>query len=201
MKKTPAEAARRAGGGGAIEATDLKGQLLVAMPHLTDANFHRTVVILCEHTREGAMGLVVNRPLPFNLGRVYEEQKIEEEGGSGAIVHFGGPVQGEVGFVLYEGGKAYEESVGVVEEVRMGTTVEILRDIAAGHGPYRFLFALGYAGWGPGQLEEELGRNDWLIVPVDEELLFAVPHEERWERAIRSLGIDPGLLADASGTA
>lgn len=184
-----------------IQANALKGQFLVSMPNLADPNFHRTVVLLCEHTSEGAMGLVVNRPLPFFLGRVLEEQGISERGGAEAPVHFGGPVQQEVGFLLYEEGRDYDDSVAVTGEVRLGTTVDILRDIAAGKGPGRFLFALGYAGWGPGQLEEEVTRNDWLVVGANSDLIFRIPYEERWDRSIRLLGIDPHLLSEGSGTA
>ncbi len=170
------------------------------MPQLQDPNFERSVVLLCEHGADGALGLVVNKPTPLSLGQIYEGQEIEGEGGDDEPIHRGGPVQPEMGFVLYEG-REYEGSVPVVGALRLGTSLEILKDIAAECGPRRFLFFLGYAGWAPDQMEQEIGRNDWLVVPADPELLFQVPADERWERAIRLLGIDPNLLTQGFGTA
>jgi putative transcriptional regulator len=156
------------------------------MPQLADPNFAGSVVLLCEHDENGALGLVVNRPTPFLLGQIYEGQKIEGQGGAEAVIHYGGPVQPEMGFVLYDGSAAYPSSMPVLDEVRLSTALEILRDIAAGRGPNRFLFFLGYAGWGSDQLEQEIARNDWLVAPAAVGLLFDVPAEERWEKAIRS---------------
>ena len=170
------------------------------MPQLKDPNFEQTVVLLCEHGDDGALGLVVNRPTPFSLGDIYEGQGIEEDGGADSPVHYGGPVQPEMGFVLYEG-KDYEGSMPALGNVRLGTSLDILRDIAGRRGPGRFLFCLGYAGWAPEQLEQELARNDWLVVPAQADLLFRYPAEERWERAIRTLGIEPGMLSGGYGTA
>ncbi len=170
------------------------------MPQLTDPNFERTVVLVCEHTEEGALGLVINRPTPFLLGQIYEGQDIEGEGGADEPIHYGGPVQPEMGFVLYEG-PDYEGSLEVLDGLRLGTSLEILRDIAREEGPERFLFFLGYAGWAPDQLEGEIARNDWLVVPAEADLLFRTPPEDRWEHAIRLLGIDPHLLSQGFGTA
>ncbi|MBI5440905.1 MAG: YqgE/AlgH family protein [Deltaproteobacteria bacterium] len=171
------------------------------MPQLADPNFSGSVVLICEHDANGALGLVINRPTPFLLGQIFQGQGIEGEGGSDAPIHQGGPVQPEMGFVLYENGRSYEASMEVLSELRLGTSLEILRDIAAGTGPVRFLFFLGYAGWSPDQLEQEIARNDWLTVPATAELLFDVPAEERWDKAIRILGIDPSLLSQDFGTA
>jgi len=171
------------------------------MPQLSDENFARTVVLLCEHEKDGALGLVVNRPTPFQLGQIYDGQGIEERGGEDTPIHYGGPVQPEMGFVLYEGGRHFDGSMEVFGELRLGTSLDILRAIASGKGPRRFFFCLGYAGWAPDQLESELVRNDWLVVPASLAILFEVPAEERWNRAIRSLGIDPGLLTQQFGTA
>lgn len=170
------------------------------MPQLSDPNFAQTVVLLCEHSGDGALGLVVNRPTPFLLGQVYAGQDIEGEGGADAPVHYGGPVQPEMGFVLYEGSD-YEGSTPVLEGLRLGTSMQILRDIAAERGPELFFFSLGYSGWGPEQLEQELARNDWLVVPADSDLIFRVPPDKRWEEAIRRLGFDPSMLSGTSGTA
>ena len=170
------------------------------MPQLKDPNFEQTVVLLCEHGEDGALGVVVNRPTPFLLGQIYEGQDVEGTGGADQPILYGGPVQPEMGFVLYVGAE-YEGSAEVVRGLRLSTSMDVLRDIAAARGPERFLFALGYAGWAPDQLEEEIARNDWLVVPADPELLFAVPPDQLWTAAVRSLGIDPSLLTQDFGTA
>ena len=170
------------------------------MPQLKDPNFELTAVLLCEHGADGALGLVINRPTPFVLGQLYEGQGLEGDGGAGEPIHYGGPVQPEMGFVLYEGPE-YDGSMPVTGSLRLGTSLEILRDIAADRGPSRFLFCLGYSGWAPDQLENEIARNDWLVVPADPELLFRYSAGERWEQAIRILGIDPRLLSQGYGTA
>lgn len=168
---------------------------------MSDPNFAGAVVLLCEHEKDGALGLIVNRPTPFQLGQIYDGQGIEEKGGADELIHYGGPVQQEMGFVLYTGGRAYDGSMDVLSDLRLGTSIDILRDIAAGRGPERFLFFLGYAGWAPDQLETEIGRNDWLTVPATSAILFDSPADERWERAIRALGVDPSLLTQSFGTA
>ena len=170
------------------------------MPQLKDPNFERSVVLLCEHGEDGALGVVVNRPTPFLLGQIYEGQAVEGNGCADQPILYGGPVQPEMGFVLYKG-REYEGSTEVVRDLRLSTSMDVLRDIAAEKGPERFLFALGYAGWAPDQLEEEIARNDWLVVPADPELLFLVPPDELWTAAVRSLGIDPSLLTQDFGTA
>lgn len=183
------------------EPTRLKGQFAVAMPHLSDPNFQHTVVLLCEHNKEGAMGVVVNRPMPFLMEQVYEGQGIEGGHEGDAPVHFGGPVQPEVGFILFEGDALIEGSMDVGGGIGLSTSLEMLREISEGVGPKRFLFCLGYAGWGPEQLENEIARNDWLVVPLDPEIVFSLPAEERWEHAFKKLGITPGLLSQTMGNA
>jgi putative transcriptional regulator len=184
-----------------LETTELKGLLLVAMPQLKDINFHRTAVLLCENTVEGSMGVVINRPLPFQLDQVYAGQKFDTSQNADKAVHYGGPVQPEAGFIIFEGAERYHDTLTVTGDIALGTSIDILQDISKGNGPERFIFALGYAGWSAGQLESELARNDWLVVPTDAELIFDVPAAERWEHAIRSLGIDPSLLSQSSGSA
>lgn len=184
-----------------IETTALKGHFIVAMPHLSDPNFHRTVVLMCEHNEEGAMGLVVNRTFPFKLDEILAGQELIGIGGADATVHYGGPVQPEVGFLIYENGKDYPESLKITSRLNLGTTLDILEDISMDEGPERFYFALGYAGWGAGQLEQEIRRNDWLVVPCCEELIFELPYEERWEKAIEKLGIHPSMLGETIGNA
>ncbi len=185
-----------------METTEFKGQMIVAMPHLEDPNFKKTVVFLCDHGPGGSMGVVINRPLPFTLDQVYAGQGITAKGGGDHTVNFGGPVQPEVGFILYRDVEtAYENSTNVTGDVFLGTTVDILQDISNNNGPDQFFFALGYAGWGPEQLEDEITRNDWLVVPFDLPTLFDLPHDQRWEHAIRLLGVDPNLLTQTTGSA
>jgi len=186
---------------GPIDSADLQGRFVIAMPNLEDPNFHKTVVLVCEHDKAGSMGIVVNRSMPFTLGQVYEGQEIEGRDHDDEPVHYGGPVQTEVGFILYRGDGPLAGAVHVAGDVYLGTSVELLRMIADGEGPAPFLFALGYAGWAPEQLDSELARNDWLVAQGDPEIIFSLPAEERWEHAVRSLGIEPGHLANMSGSA
>lgn len=192
--------ASRLGGKPIGDRTILKGYYLAAMPQLKDPNFEQAVVLLCEHSADGALGLVVNRPTPFLLGQIYEGQEIAGTGHANQPILYGGPVQPEMGFVLYQG-REYEGSAAVVGGLRLSTSMEVLRDIAAERGPERFLFALGYAGWAPDQLEAEIARNDWLVIPGDAELLFRCPPNQLWTATVRSLGIDPNLLTQDFGTA
>lgn len=184
-----------------IDTINLKGQFLVAMPHMTDPNFHRAVVLVCEHAAEGAMGLVVNRPLPCCLKEVLEGLEIPGTGGTDALAHCGGPVEPQMGFLLYSGGPKYEHSLEVTDFVSLGTTLNILAEIARNEGPKKFFFALGYSGWGPGQLDDEIRRNDWLVIPASEQIVYDLPYEERWDAAIRILGIKPDMLGKTFGTA
>lgn len=184
-----------------IEAINLKGHFLVAMPHMSDPNFHRAVVLVCDHSPEGAMGLVVNRPLPCCLKEVLAGLEIQGSGGKDALAHYGGPVEPQIGFLLYTGGPAYDHSLDVTGGVRLGTTLNILEEIALDQGPEKFFFALGYSGWGPGQLDEEIKRNDWLVIPASEKIVYDLPYEERWDAAIRILGISPEMLGKTAGTA
>ncbi len=170
------------------------------MPHLTDPNFNRTVVLMCDHNEDGAMGLVINRTYPISLSEVFAGQELTGLGGSESPVHYGGPVQPDAGFLLYTNGKDYPSSKAVTGDIRLGTTMDILEDISEDDGPGRYFFALGYAGWGSGQLEEEIRNNDWLVVPCCANLLFHSPADEKWEAAIKKLGISPDMLGTPSGT-
>ncbi len=173
----------------------------MAMPHMADPNFAKSVVLICEHASEGAMGIIVNRPMPHTMAEIFAGQKIEGGECNCSLVHNGGPVQPQIGFLIYTSPKIYKNSLPVTGTMRLGTTIEILRDIADGGGPEKFLFAVGYAGWGPGQLDGEILRNDWLVVPACEEIVYALPYEERWKAAISKLGIHPAMLAEAVGNA
>ena len=181
----------------------LKGQLLVAMPAMQDPRFEHTVIFLCAHNADGAMGLIVNRPLKkLSFPELLDQLGIAR--GTSDInigVQYGGPVETGRGFVLHTPEYEQNGTISVDNRVGLTATVEILRDIASNRGPRQSLLALGYAGWGPGQLENEIQQNAWLNVPADDHLLFVEGIELRWERAIGKLGIDPSLLSDQHGHA
>lgn len=182
----------------------LDGQLLVAMPGMGDQRFERSVIFLCAHSEEGAMGLIVNKPAPeLRFRDLLDQLKIKAEAATpDTRVHFGGPVEHGRGFVLHSA--EYEidgSSLKVSPAYAMTATVDILRDMAKGGGPERALLALGYSGWGPGQLESEIQANGWLIAPADPDLVFATADSRKWEAALKLLSIDPRLLSAEGGRA
>ena len=181
----------------------LTGQLLIAMPNMRDPRFARSVIYVCAHNAEGAMGLVVNRL----VGSVTFPDLLEQlsiEGGTACEeirVHFGGPVESGRGFVLHSGDYSHDSTLQVDEKMALTATVDILTDIAQGRGPRCSLLALGYAGWGPGQLDSEFQANGWLSVAADETLVFDDDLNSKWERAIGKLGIDVSSLSGEAGHA
>ncbi len=181
----------------------LTGQLLIAMPNMRDPRFARSVIYVCAHNADGAMGLVVNRL----VGSVTFPDLLEQlsiKGGTACEeirVHFGGPVESGRGFVLHSGDYRHDSTLQVDEKMGLTATVDILTDIAQGRGPRRSLLALGYAGWGPGQLDSEFQANGWLSVAADETLVFDDDLNSKWERAIGKLGIDVSLLSGEAGHA
>ncbi len=181
----------------------LKGHLLIAMPSMTDPRFERTVVYLCVHNAEGAMGLVVNRlvgSLTFN--DLLEQLDIEVGTvGKEIHVHFGGPVESGRGFVLHSAEYQRDGTLKVSDTVALSTTIDVLRDIANGRGPDQCILALGYAGWGPGQLDSEIQANGWLHVEADQTLVFDEDMEGKWNRAIAKLGFDASMLSGQAGHA
>lgn len=181
----------------------LQNQLLVAMPGMADPNFSDTVTLICEYNDEGALGIVINRPMTLKLGGLLDQLDVTTENAAiaGTPVLDGGPVARERGFVLHEPGRRFESSVAVSPEVQLTLSRDVLDAIAAGEGPRRSLVALGYAGWEPGQLEQEILANTWLNVPATPEILFEVPFAERWLVATRSLGIDVNQLSSDAGHA
>lgn len=182
----------------------LDGQLLIAMPGMGDPRFARAVIFLCAHSADGAMGLIVNKPAPeLRFADLLKQLKISAgEGLAESRVHFGGPVEHGRGFVLHSAEYAVEgSSLRVNEAFSMTATVDILQDMAQGQGPDKALLALGYSGWGPGQLEGEIQANGWLVAPADPELVFGRRDAEKWEGALRKLSIDPRLLAAEGGRA
>ena len=183
--------------------TPLANQLLIALPSLADTNFSRAVALVCQHDADGAMGLIVNRPSEYTLGEVLGQMGVEQasEAMRSRPVLAGGPVHPERGFVLHDGGLQWDSSMQIADGLFLTTSREILEAMAAGEGPAHALVALGCAGWGPGQLEQELAENDWLTAPADADLLFDTPLEARWQAAAGLIGVDFAHLADYSGRA
>ena len=181
----------------------LAGQLLIAMPQMRDPRFTRTVVYVCAHTADGAMGLVINRMFDgLSFPELLEQIGIEPGAGAEAIrIHFGGPVEGGRGFVLHSTDYVHETTMMVDENVALTATVDVLKAMAEGSGPRASLLALGYAGWSAGQLDEEILDNAWLSIPADDDLLFGASLEFKWERALAKLGADPLLLSAEAGHA
>ncbi|HYB10866.1 MAG TPA: YqgE/AlgH family protein [Alphaproteobacteria bacterium] len=188
----------------AVAATGyLAGQLLIAMPTMQDPRFAKTIVYMCAHSAEGAMGLVVNRTLKqFTFLELLDQIGIPARGTTKDIrVHFGGPVESGRGFVLHSGDFHADGTLVVEESVALTASIDILKAIADGQGPRCSLLALGYAGWGPGQLEDEIQANGWLSVQSDEALLFDNDLDTKWERAMAKLGVDSRMLSDNAGHA
>ena len=186
-----------------LKGSNLTNHFLIAMPGLQDPNFAQTVTYVCEHTDEGAMGIVVNRPLEMTLGDVFEQMNIsggDSETG-GRRIYSGGPVNMERGFVLHSPTPPWHSTMRIGDNVCVTTSRDILEAIAKGEGPQDALIALGYAGWGGGQLEQELAQNSWLSTPADPDIMFHLPPEQRWEAAAASLGIDLKLLSSEAGHA
>ncbi|MBS35006.1 MAG: YqgE/AlgH family protein [Thiotrichales bacterium] len=180
---------------------NLTHQFLIAMPSLADPNFHRTVTYMCHHDDEGAMGIVINRPLDLNLGDMLDHMNIDVDDPElkSVPVLQGGPVQTERGFVLHQPSGEWDSVLEVRDDVGVATSKDILSAIAGGHGPENAVVALGYAGWGAGQLEQELADNAWLSGPVDTSIIFDQPYEQRWSKAAQLLGIDPTRLSGEAG--
>ncbi len=181
----------------------LTGQCLIAMPALRDPRFARTVIYICAHNADGAMGLVLNRLIgSVTFPDLLSQLDIENLGHAGnQPIHFGGPVEQARGFVLHSDDYAKEETLKIGGGIALTATIDILRDLAAGGGPEDCLLALGYAGWGAGQLDEEIQRNDWLNVEPDEALLFGPDLDNKWERAFAKLGFDPSRISGEAGHA
>ena len=187
-----------------MEATNsLANQLLIAMPGMQDPNFNSTVTLICEHNDEGALGIVINRPLTLKLGGLFDQLSLSdsESARSEDPVLMGGPVGPERGFVLHESTHSYEHSLAVSGEINLTLSRDIIDAMASGSGPGKSLVALGYAGWEPGQLEAEMLANSWLNVPATIQIVFDLPFAERWAAAAQTLGIDISRMAPDAGHA
>lgn len=189
------------------EHPGLSGKLLIAMPGMGDPRFEKTVIFLCAHSEDGALGLVVNR----RAGSVKREDLFRQldiepaaarQADPAGAIHYGGPVETSRGFVLHSSDWSVEEATLEVDDAfSMTATVDVLKAIAEGNGPRRAMIALGYSGWGGGQLEGELRRNGWLTCDADEEIVFGEDDSGKWAAALRRIGIDPSLLSATGGTA
>lgn len=177
--------------------------MLIAMPGMQDPRFDKSVIYLCAHSSEGAMGLVVNKPFDeITFPDLLEQLNIEGKCADERIdVHFGGPVEQSRGFVLHSPDYVRDATLVVDEDIALTATIDILRNIADGHGPTRRLLALGYAGWGPGQLDQEILNNGWLNVDADDNLIFGDDLGVKWQQAMDKIGIDPRMLSDDAGHA
>ncbi|MFT5065536.1 MAG: putative transcriptional regulator [Yoonia sp.] len=183
---------------------NLVGKLLIAMPDMGDPRFDRSVIYICAHSEEGAMGLIVNKPQPkLRFINLLKQLDIEVEGTvREARVHYGGPVETVRGFVLHtddyrtEGG-----TVDVADHICMTSTMDVLQDLARGKGPDTALLAIGYAGWGEGQLEGEIFQNGWLTCDADPDIIFGIDNDSKWTDALAILGVSPALLSSSAGRA
>ncbi|MCC7427231.1 MAG: YqgE/AlgH family protein [Alphaproteobacteria bacterium] len=206
----PAAARERVGGADGPTAEEdaaktghLAGQFLIAMPSMGDPRFARSLVYICLHSEEGALGIIVNRALEgLSFEELLRQLNIEPvPPGRSIRMHRGGPVEAGRGFVLHSADWVQESSLRVSRAVALTASVEILKEIAQGRGPERGILALGYAGWGPGQLDREIQENAWLSAPADAALLFDGGLETKWQRALAKIGVDPALLSGAAGHA
>jgi putative transcriptional regulator len=179
----------------------LEGKLLIALPGMTDERFAQTVIYMCAHSAKGAMGIVINKPIPgLSFAEVLKQLQIDTKPLIGEFpILYGGPVETGRGFVLHSGDyEGSDSTLPVSEDISLTATLDILRALAEGRGPKQALFALGYAGWAPGQVETEFQRNGWLHCKADPSLVFGVDPEAKWRSALQRLGVGPsGLVADA----
>lgn len=182
-----------------VPESSLAPALLVAMPQLLDPNFHRAVVLLVHHDDEGTFGVVLNRATEILAPQLCQSIDIEWCGDPSAVVSWGGPVQPQTGWVLFDGGAGSDDdSRSIAADIRFAGSLDVLRDLAS-HPPEDLRVLLGYAGWGPGQLESELAQGAWLIAPVERETLFDVDPEAMWVHVVRGLGIEPATLVAGKG--
>ncbi len=185
------------------EDGSLTNQLLIAMPGMVDPNFSTTVTLICEHNDDGALGIVINRPLKLSLAGLFEQLDVADPDPivAKAPVLLGGPVGPDKGFVLHDHGHSFENSIAVSGDIHLTFSRDILDAMATGSGPNRSLVALGYAGWEARQLENEMLANSWINVPATTDIVFDLPFAERWSAAAATLGIDISRIAPDAGHA
>jgi putative transcriptional regulator len=178
----------------------ISGNFLIAVPGLDDPNFAHTVVLICEHTKEGAFGLVINKILMTSIAPLLESLGMEKKRFD-LPVHYGGPVNPEQGHIIYSPYDKKYDSLIITRDLAMTASKDIIYDIASGTAPARLIFTLGFAGWGPSQLEEELMMGSWLVAPADFDVVFDTPVGERWRAAAGLIGIDFDRYCDLNGNA
>ncbi len=183
--------------------SSLSNQLLIAMPGMKDPNFKSTVTLICEHTNEGALSIIINRPLKLKLSNLFNQISVKEINphSANSPILSGGPIGTERGFVLHNDSHSYENTLAVSEDINLTLSRDIIESIAKGSGPQQSLIAIGYAGWDSGQLEEEMLSNFWLNVQSTPELIFSTPFEDRWYSAARLIGIDLANISPEVGHA
>lgn len=189
---------------GDAAGNSLEGRILIAMPGIGDPRFHRSVIFICAHSDEGAMGLIVNRPSQdLHLSDLLKQLKIQasDDLDDAAPIRFGGPVETSRGFVLHSTDYGDDDALEIEGGYRLTGTVDILRDIAGGKGPSAHMIALGYTGWAPGQLEQELQQNGWLACDAEAAIVYETNDGDKWVQALSKLGISPELLSADGGTA
>lgn len=170
---------------------------------MNDPRFERSVIYVCAHSEDGAMGIIINKTLDsIDFRELLGQLDISaEDTARDVAVHFGGPLENQRGVVLHSIDCLYDETLAVSTSVGLTATRDVLRDLARGKGPKKNILALGYAGWGPGQLEVEFKENAWLSVPANDDLLFEITNNNKWERAFRTIGVELSMLSGASGRA
>lgn len=180
----------------------LRDHFLIAMPGLNDSSFAHTVTYICEHSDKGAMGVVINTATPMLLKEIFSQMDLNDLSDQGdQIVMSGGPVQPERGFVLHSNDAKWQSTLEISADISLTASRDIITALAEGRGPKQCLVALGYAGWGEGQLEAEIAANSWLTVPADKDIIFSTPLQERWTSAAQTLGIDVNLISSTAGHA
>jgi len=186
-----------------MNVTNLTHNFLIAMPQLDDPNFFHSATYLCDHSADGAMGFIFNHPLELDLASALQQMDITTELAtlSEQPVYYGGPVEEDRGFVLHRPVSLWESTLVVSDELAITTSQDILNSIAEEKGPEQYMVVLGYAGWGSGQLEQELAENVWLSGPANLDIIFDTPAEQRWEKSALNIGVDINLLSGDSGHA
>ena len=199
----PSDEALKKPSGMAESATWLRGHFLVAMPGMSDPRFARSLIYLCEHSDQGAMGIVINKPTDMTLASLFERIELANPDVelAGQPVLFGGLVQLDRAFVLHKPAKPWQATMKITDDIALTSSKDILESVGGETAPQSMLVALGYAGWVPGQLDSEILKNDWLSVPADDEILFDLPYEERLPAALAKLGIGFDRLSDVAGHA
>lgn len=185
-----------------LSAGSLRDHFLIAMPGMHGSTFAHAVTYICEHSDKGAMGIVINNAMPLLVRDIFAQMDLIDQTGVGdQAVYAGGPVQVERGFVLHTSGTEWQSTLRISPQISLTASRDIIEALAEGRGPREFLIALGYAGWGEGQLEAEIFANSWLTLPADSNIIFTTPQEQRWTAAAQPLGIDLNLISSVAGHA